>query len=522
MEALRRDLSSSGKYLEFTDKGLGTDIKVSGEIDGRAAFLDLESGPRASILSWEPMWANKAARVIWECIFTIDECQTGAETDGGVTEFNYSLNWDFDGNGLLTRTIQGSLEVEQHLVGGIISSTADTYRNRLRFDVPRGFKRTSHSYTTTQDKRTLQFTFTDSEDASDIAHYSGISSEDITETIQSVNATRTIVADQWDITISGSIQVAKGFPRYNAWLAFATIVKSRRAAAKAALVHRGDDNHSENQPGTKKQVALNTTNVTITEEIFGRGMTFSVSWRLYSGLSTLFEASGLWTDVTESRDWDTWKGSMLGNATTAGPWNPSRHIGLSSGNGAKDSLLGICESRDSFPTLSDQTTSPNDHQKIAPLLGSECPPKEQSWISFEPITELICNTGQVTHKLVGGKSNYQTTALTPGSDTASMLSDSPTGVPPLKTQARHRASYKVHFSGKAVRMGFKIPQPVLIKYGNQVATLEGELKFREKRVALADGCHMWAATWEGLYILSEPPQDAVAEISPNPKEFNQL
>lgn len=522
MPTLRERLTSSGGLFVFDDKGFGESFSISGDAEG-SEVVDLNYGPRPNINSITSVFANKAIEIEWSCEVAFSDCYIALGALDKIQEFSYGISWSFAENGCATRTISGMVEIQQTLNDdGTISRSVEGFRRNFLIAPPPGFRRLNHSYDTHPNKRIMNFTFVDQEHLSDTAPHNGMVREDVTETVRSRGGS--LLSNSWDITISGSFEVAKGFPKYFCWIAFLQTLRVRRAKHTAARQRLTDSDRQqegagENQPGG----ALLTTNLEITEDVFGRSMSFSVSYILFSGLSTLWEASGL-LQVTPDRSWQGYTQSMLtGDPTGTGPWNSNRLIHLANDEQGLDRVITICDDVQISPLLRNHNPDPYNFTNQSLRAQADCPPASRSWCTFKPVARKFTDTGIVNHTLLGGKTDYSLTELVPGSTEANTRRASSSGPQPNVQQHRKQEQVKVAFYGTASRLGYKIPEPSLIQYGGRQATLVGTQYFEQKVVQMVDNCRLWAARWSGTYVLDGVPDggdDGGNYVTkPNPRTF---
>lgn len=514
MQKLRRRLNQQGGHLQFTEKGLGTDLIISpNELSGQ--HHDISFGPVPTSTNVDPIAANKAAKVSWECVFRIPDCDNRSVA-ARIGDFNYSIVWAINEEGLTSRTISGLIVAKTFRVGKRLSSHADTLRDRIQFPVPLQFIRQSQNFTLSEDRRELRFSIVDQQSGSDSPLYPGTIRPQISMAISSPPGSKAIKSDEWRITISGNIRVAKGTPKWFAWVAFLHVVKSRMDEAKkhARVNREKKDRTSPNDRGNSKQDVMLITSFNATEEIFDRGMSFSVSYMLFCSIGTIFQASGMWQKVPGST-WETYRASM---SSVGGAWGPRGNAGLKHSKEA-DVLMSFCDDTQP-PVLTDDPNSQNQNV-IHTLFGTNCPSREQSWIMYSSRVELIEDSNRYVHYPIGGSDNLSPGELLPDSVGTNIGNYSSSSTKTPRYFTRGNAYYRVRFSGIAVRIGFEIPRPALLQYGGRTARQIGKMHVQNGVWKSVDNCKVYLAKWTGEYILDGPPEGKLIDQKPDPRLFNK-
>ena len=523
MGLLRRRLGDSGQALIFTDKGIGRHFSVSGDRTDGVQHLDVAFGPRASIKAWEPIQANTAIRLVWEVKFAIAECGYPLSDRGDIlnldliSEFTYSILWGIGVSGRTNRTITGMIEVLVERNGQKLLTNADQYRDRLQFTLPEGYQRESQLWDLSDDRRTLRFTITDVEHPSDNPLFPGMVRMDVRQRVSNVKRLLISSSQQWNVSLSGTIEVAQGVPRWWAWTAFLHIVRHRLMLGQDnAKVHNGKQNRYGDNKGSKNSGGMLITGISIEEELFGRSMSFQVSWKLFAALGSMFEATGIWQKIPNTPDWDLYRTSM---AALDGSWSP-RGSSMLKHYPENDVIIGFCSRGD--PTiLGDEPRFESPNEKYT-VFSTPCPTAERSWVHFSSSFELIEDTGRMIHYPIGDTDYDDVPHYTPaitGDGLGTSGNYNGKGRPIY--QQRHSTKYHGVWRGHAVRIGHEIPKPHLIEYGGAKAYKHGRMKFEQKSIKGVDDCVVYIATWEQPYYLSEKPQGRLAETNPDPRTFNQ-
>lgn len=532
---LRQRLQQAGRGLIFRDQGFG-DLTVNESVGG---VLDIDFGPKPSVVAWKSIGSNRTVFLVWECTTRIPECPAGtnavAATFNNMAQFNYSVNWAISNQGITTRTIIGLLEVTMTRSLGpakevrqTIPITADSFRRRINFPVPTGFKR-SQVWSLSEDKKIISFTITDSEIPSDNPYQPGIVNRNITHRISSNMAGG---FKQWMNTISGSIEVAPGYAKSFAWLAFLQILDQR-------LGFRNQGTFTDGKNRAKKSSILIFPSIEIIDNLDGRDISFSISYIILSDLPTIFKATGLFRPIrVPGQSWELWK-------TSLGLAYDSRGTAQMGHSSSDDIIIDPCHQAASFGnTKEKKLESPSIE---GGMFDCPLPDKDKSYLVYEVSFELVEIPSIVKHvklknvpdvkpsdnlspKQIALKAGLITVAgsvLPTVASTAVNIAVSSFGTSaPSTYQIRGPTQYELIFRGHAVRIGYPISNPKLESIGDKPAfknSTKSWFKHREMK-ALGPKCIMFSASWKQTYTLTEPPSDDVMNklCTHNlPRNFNQ-
>jgi hypothetical protein len=497
---LRRRLTEPGQPLSIQGLGFGTDIVV--------ASSDVNFGPRPSLLSWEPLGGPKGVRVVWECSFAVTECTTPTAVRGDIGELSFDVEWSIDVMGLTTRTVTGFADIRVARVGNIISNHADQIRDQLRPPaIPINFGREHQNYHLSADRRRLAFTIVDREHPSDNPLSPGCVRMDVIETV-STSLSKSAAGNIWTFQIDGTITVAKGMPRWFAWVAFIGIVKSRREIAKQfATVNKSGEPDFKS---TTKSNILTTAALSLTEEIYGRSMSFSWVWWMFCDVGSIIDASGFWQAIP-GQSWELWQASM------AEAWHPRGAAGLK--HQGPDYVISFCDKTGLVATTPESRDS-KDRRKPASLL-SDKPDPANSWMFF-PHCEYIEDS--YIHSLypLGGTEKDEFSVYDPNI-TEMSIKKFLSKEKPTQYQQRGETRYRVIFSGHATRFGYEIPMPQLVEYGGVKAhRTNTPAQFSVHHRRGPDGFMIYFATWRIEYSLARKPEStSYSTIKPDYRKFSQ-
>jgi len=505
MVLLRQLLTQPRGALVFTDKGLGWDLRV-GQL-GIGLHQDVRYGPNPTVMAWEPIGDNRAVRIVWEVDVVVVDCPFGAPyAYNKIAWLSYEVMWGLSSDGRTSRTISGEVGVNAQVVRGVVANAADQIRERLAFPVPIRFQRKSQSYTMSPDRSRLSFNVVDEEHPSSNPLYPGIVEADVSYRVSTATG---LTTSQWSASCSGTFTVAMGYPRWYAWAAFLWVVRSRMDRARnnaAALVSPGD--RYESGSGELRKGAVLITSMSIEEEVFGRGMSFSMSWLFACSLSKLLDASGLWLPVPGST-WPEYRASLVKQ------WGPRGYADLMF-QPYEDAVVGLCDARQP-PSLLDPQTGQNTESPNAALLSTKCPNPAESWIKWESKCTLVEDTNTSEHYILGGSSDVKASEVRLDSDGKLNLAGSPGEAKrPIRNKITN-SQWHVIYEGSAVRVGYKVPRPELLLYGGvEPMGRIGDGTFEQQLLGTVDGCRIWAAKWSIEYLLPSAPNGEGFDEKPAP------
>lgn len=472
---IRRRLSQRSGVLTFTDRGFG-DLTIN------TTTQTVNYGPVPEVVTWEPVAGTSAVHLVWAVEVSIVQCDSSLRGDS-IVELVYTAQWDIDEAGLTYRVISGHLEIPANLPSTIattIPRTADFFRNRINVPVPLGFRRQT-KWGLSLDKRVLNFTIVDTEDPSDNAYPAGVIRANVHYTVSNSR----VGFKLWDVNLSGSITVGQGVPRWLAWAAFLIIVKSKRDQAVKAEV--------TDSSGKKKSGGiLITRRFSLTENIFGRDMSFSLQWTLGCTLDKLLSASGVWQPIGTS--WDAWRTSMTSLARN---WDYRGHAQMRH-LPSDDTIVNACSGGQSISINNFAMRGPA--AAAGEVLKSKCPKPANSWLWFQNEIVLVHEVNKAVHRqLISPGASIE---VPPMPDTV-VSSSAPSGVPPI-FQNITQGVWKVIMRGAAMRVCYPIPRMTITKLGGTPVVLTGRDEQLGRELATFD-LPVYAATWHREYTMLTPP-----------------
>lgn len=510
--ALRQALSNPGQPLRFVAEGVG-DFRIQ-----ENGYYDVNNGPKPKVVSAVPIAGGLAQDVVWECSTWCPNC-----TDNiglyGIAQLPFTVSWGMGVNGITTRSINGSIEIPlsrtpnpgQRRALTTTRETADYTRDIIGKLFPRltGFER-SQNYTLSSDRKTLNFSITDTEIATPNPYFPGIVKMSIPRRYTSDYKTG---FTQWQGTVSGSIEVAPGYSKVRAWTAFATVFKNifdKRTLGKLPKTSTTDQPYPGVTADQKDSWAMITA-MSFEEEIYGRTLSFSINYRLFCSLRDLFKATGLFQPLNISASeasWNLWKTST---DKIQGPrgWRGVRF------EAEDDIIVDLCDPSLRFPNTDYQI--PVEESKLKDGDKPVGPSAENSYLLFENELTAVAEDGTL-HAIPLSKTAavQESTSIDKGSQAqalnfASQEVGTPTAVPIV-----HRVRptlYRFIMTGRSIRVGFQPVIPNLRSIGGVKAYKRGRDLTKTKvagtgtDVATGQPMTIYAASWRKEYVLEKRPDN---------------
>lgn len=517
---LRSRLMQRAGLIQFEGNTFAEALRVRGDLTKRGNLTtvpDVNGGPEPVSFDWQQIGSDKAARIRWAVTVHV-ACENRSTLPSSVGELSYDVAWSIDESGLTRRTINGQLGVYVARSGNRLTANADQFRSLLNFDVPLGFRRLGQDYQLSSDRRTLTFSVVDAEHPSDSPLPDGIVDADVQVSWTNGGGMRGLDAGttHWDVTISGTLTVAKGVHRCYAWLAFASIVRNRIQQGNL-LARVGEGTQQAGQPVSETSDGAGVKliyGMDWTEDVFGRSMSFRVSYLLIANMRTVVQATGMWTPAPDA-SWESYKASHTEQYDT---WRQRGHANLELYH--DNLLVSFCDQRPS-PTALDRPQYAVPQAPFCSNLGDTCPSAKDSWLQFKANAEIIEGTNNVYHMPLRKRDQeVRQDEITKSSTGTNMQYVDDGRSKPLR-QSRSTSLYRVRYTGYAMRLGHPIPRPILIEYGGQKAYPVGELEFSQASNSTYEGCPLYVARWKGEYILDGPPRDNLLALKPDPRKLVQ-
>ena len=484
LQNIRSRLGEQGKELVFINKGFGTDLIIN-----TGLVRDIDFGPKPMILSWLPLGDDKAAQIVWRVETTIPVCGPGKRARrNGIISINYGSSYTIDSLGNTTRVLSGHLTIVN---GNGIKDTADRYRKFFTPLTLPGFAR-SQTWKTSQDKRRLDFSITDTEIPSPNPYPKGI--VDIRGSHR-LSWRMGKEAGIWANNIEATIEGNAGLSVSQTWQVFLTIVEQRRRIAK----ERG-----------RKNVFLLA--VDVQEDLFGRPQQFSVQYQILGSVQDFVGLSGLWRPI--GTDWTQWAvslddsvfdhrgfaqlGDVAGNDVIVNLCGPQIPVVPNNLQRRKRQLIPQFKGLQNYVPDNGDETYLKYRNKVT--VHKQSPVTQQSVIQKPKSTDGNWN---VYKRPPIGSPLYKKSADTllgsPGDDTLI----GPTGKDDI-IQRSGDARYGVRIEGAARRAGTPTPAPYVSKVGERDVV---EIRYQAGQTQLCEafGVPVYDAWWSIDYLLDGPP-----------------
>ncbi len=480
---MRQKLTKAGRPLKIHLTAFGPAL----EINSGGNVRDVEFGPKPRVISWDPVGATNAVEVIWECEFAVPVCDGSPNglRFSGVAEFNYSIATTINRNGYTKRTISGFLTIAMTRFNvDSVPDSADMYREMITPLCPVNFHR-EHDWKLSEDRRRLDFTFTDTEIESPNVYPPGIIDIQASHRVNWTSRSRGTLSS----SISANIKFQQGESRARAWEVFRGICQSRLAYA------------------ILEEKRYLFTGLSVEEELYENSWRFSLEYRLWSNsespgvIASFFSSTGLGSAVDPAAEWFDWHKKRLSVQSPRGSANLNYMP-------HQDQIIDLCTTsiNSDGGFLSGLNVSPNaEYVRFC----NERPPPEQSWIWWD--TELSAlEYNATTIQISMGKDDLVSAQFDPGNPTA--FNGNTNADNTMRTWIEDNAAAKEFtWSGTAMRVGYQIPVPRLQEVSGVPLKRIGKGEFVQKFVTTAFCQPIWAAKWSQRYAGIDRPQT----FSPN-------
>ena len=480
LATIRSALERPGGAFVYEGRGFG-DFELN--VGGRQ---DLAWGPKPTLITWKPIGGSQSADMTWQVEMALLGCDS-APTTGQVMETNYKISFDTDYAGYTKRTITGYFRIPQTRASANVAGTLDTaddYFERFFAAIPTGYQRKTNRRDLSEDKCRLDFNFVD--EPLPVALPDGIVACSASHAL----GTENFYSSKWVGTIRGSYEVSPKESRTLAYDRFLELVTLRAKEEKATL-------------GSGTAYVLKGMSI-VEPALYGReAAQFSISYLVTTG-SQLKPIGGLWRPVPG--DHNKWATSI---ASITGPrgMNGMRH------RSSDDVIVDLCLlGGQPIPSGDSQFEIPKSvpagyGQKLADALGDTGQPApEDSWVEYRNQVYIERLDHLIFHKPLPS-TPISTDPLVPSqeapSDKAAYRFEELRS-PPLVPQITASPTYFVRMKGRALRVGYTIPQPILEKVGGHpVLPMNDPEKgcFWTEFLAGWGGRALYGARWSFRYLV---------------------
>lgn len=408
---VRDRLLQAGGKLVYNGQGVGQITVNSSNSDS-----DVNWGPKPQRCVMRKLGGSLVYEVDWVVTFCLPECRGVRNALGNLKAFSFSSSYSTDEGGFVTRTISGDLEIAlnrtpaganppQRQPVALTEANVDEWLDTLAIDLPLRFQRVNTHRTISPDRSSLSFSVTDREHHSPNALPIGVVRADVSHSIRmssSANSAFTRV----DHHISGTIEVAGTYPAKHAWSRALLILKSRMRAIVST--------------GVWIPILVE---LSVTEQIFGRGVNFSVTFICNPKSSNPKNAndvaansleqdlgkSGLFQPIETT--WEAWRDSLKEKA-----WSLRGRAGLRHNQQASGRLYSLCDgstaaSLSSSIVIQDKTEESRYSPGEQSAFGCDCPPASASLLQFKNEIKIAYASGAIQVVPLGqsteGKLEYE-------------------------------------------------------------------------------------------------------------------
>ena len=545
-------LLARGKKLKIIGLGLGgieinpqeTSATRNKDPNVSATLVDLDNGPvpRMGAINW--MRAARAVLFTWECSFTISSCIENTvidKFDPTVDGLDYSVGYSVNENGMMTRTISGTVTIPNWVRDGHTAVNIDSVgklgsvRDRLAqsFALPINCQRTQN-FNTNESRTQLSFTLTDTEIPSENAYMAGTIRMNVSQTVS--NNTDATAAEEdddlkWGVNFTGTVEVAPHYPKSLAWFAIVAVLSERLSVQKTMA-----DTYYQ-------------TKLSITEEIFGRTVSFSFSYSAVFPIARMFEISRLFTPITGT----TWKGWNEARLPIMKPYG-YQGTQMFRPNDVSDYVVTICDGVHTAPaperTANDEPPKPQDkpiskNEEVSKALATNVS-EESSFRFWKNRVLLTSSYNVVTPSVIGpgdaaqipnptnvpqsARNNLmrkdelhivRTNPTANPSQSASTTGSGAIAITPNTIQVRGTGQHYIHLVGRAERVRYPIDIPEYSAVGPDVPTpilVEEKIMPSQVLCYTSDGVPVYVAEWNRVYCLPDL-QNRIVKLSSVPVQF---
>lgn len=476
MAEIRLKLSQQGKTLRFVQKGFGNPLHV-----GVALKRDMEFGPIPKVISWTPIAGSNACEVTWQCVFHIAECQDSVQRD--IIEANYSVQVNIDSFGNTTRIISGHVTIANYRIGTAIANNPDLFRSFIKAAVPLGFRRTQ-TYSVNEAKTRVDFVLTDTEIPTHHNSFPEFMVDARGRHRVQWNRRAGHAINSLDLTLQPRANVRQ----LECWIVALGILQARIGAQLRAK-------------GTKGKPGVLIDSLAITEDLWGRPVEISVTWRHFHQLRDLVLESGLfgvfdWRTKAQLANprtrniapWQRWRTAMA-------PWAHSPHGNANWSMSVQDDrIVDICSPRGG-PVINDRVRFYQTIGAAVPSFTNQRPPADQSYVNYELDVAPVFSRAVVRQDFL--QDPEEVSGVTDmNASVAPRFGRSQDDADDIESvvQQAGQHGYAVVVRGKAERAGHRIPRFKLDRIGERAA-VEVAGAYKESVVKQSLGTPVYMAQW---------------------------
>jgi len=527
MSELRKKLCVNGKRLEFDGRGAGIPVVID-------HTTDLSFGPRVQEIGIEFLGGDKAAKLTWTLETEISCCTTV----GPFLEFNFTVEHLVDKNGMTTRTLAGHFRIPNNRSGPdsrIPADSPDLYRQSVNPPLLPGFSREYGPFQLSEDRQSLTWSVIDREQGDSFPPEYVVDSPMVRTVLSSQHAGLAV----WAGSISARYTTVKAAPDLLGPLKhFLNVVVRQQVENLQEDFKRVPAGREEGGAGAIRPVAFSMEN----PNVYGRTRdhSFTFSFAFASSLARTLRAGNLWKPVPGT-GWKKWAQSLSQSAHH--PYGGAKLVFRPGDDRIIDGCDGAADGVETSATgVNNPAPRPSFMDAVlrAMKIVFGDPDPDLSYLFFENVIEIQPLTANVLVR-----------TLPKAPVTADMVSDSLAGVlgkgfDPLAittklpsdlgtagghtiqndtitdragVQRRLTPIFRIVMVGRAVRVGFPVPCPILEDVDGSTPELDVRKDAGEGfRCWLASGglVPVYHATWRLPYWLTGDPVTRPLPVAPNP------
>jgi hypothetical protein len=549
MATLRKRLTQPGQPLIISGLGYGP-LNVNSSL---SPVRDMAWGPIPEILDWQPRGWQSAADITWRVTTLIPECDSALYRNG-IAALCYDVDWDIDVDGYTSRTIKGYLEipltrsvltnpanpaVAALVTANPVQDSADAYRTNGKVlwpTTPTSFQRQGGgNWHLSMDRRRLDFTFVDKEMPAALP--------DNTTTAEVDHTYRNTIRfgeQVWEGSIGGTLILAKNKPKGEAWARIKLIVNSRLKSL--SQIKNKNAQGGPKNPGEGNYIPAGWE---FGESVFGRTSHFRFTYMIFGKtLAQVLQLGRMWQPI-DGTSFQSWKAS-LENAN--GPNKPRGFAGLAY-NPKDDLLIDLCTNGNPPPPArvlrtQEGTQNPKPGQPPDDELGAKIDNPEESWLRYNIHVGIHELPGRVLHKPLRDRPVKDPPAPPPPKPSASqnpqrifydgafhdelgniIVDDEAPAADPgdepdndgpdAIVQNVTGSTYIITIWGNAMRCGYRIPVPELLKFGGLDVFLF-DREFDETEFTRVGNVPIYLLHFRLRYWTKKKPPDGALFVPPNP------
>lgn len=513
--ALLRALSEPGAELIYIQKG-APDLYVN---SNRSSVRDVNWGPKPQVGQFTPIGGIQVVHLTWKVVAHVVHCAGGKHKDH-VLNLTFDAAYNIDSDGYLELTINGGYEIPltystNRGAGGPLNviASADEWWKKVSPPTRVGFQRITRQRRVSKDRRRVDYTITDKELPVPLP-------ADCTmmEAKHRVRGARQTGFSRWNATISATVRTNPRLPRSVSWDRFMLLVASRINWARPSKL-----------PGQAlRPLGILLADLDFEEDVLGRDNRFSVSYQILgASLKNILYQSGLWLPIPGT-DHARWTKSMK---------LPHSPHGLNgSGFGAGDDvMIDLCHGATfaQVPQSAENNVARPPFQPAAqsadhvvdgsnPAGGQATDvwfAPENSWLNYTANLWFAEDDHVIRHKPLKGKvdpgrpkvrANGSAIPVATQTEMEFLLADWDT---PDILQTVCSPDTSVVLYGTAMRLGYKISPPRLVKFGGADVT-QVKNDVTPVQLGAVQGIPIWGLAWEIEYALTEPAKEMPTLANP--------